>query len=262
MQAIETPCLLSALGRGRVLLGEPCGASVAFRPRVRPSLCLLRRQRNLTPYRETCSPSPRSAVSDSIPPQPASESGSSFSSSSPARAPPASRPGGTAARPSFSFFPSSAHPFFSISRQSQQLLSRTASLSAVAFSSMPRRSSLLLSLSPQAASSESALCPAALGQQRRSLVEVKFAQQRAKDTSHVPFKVVRTPSGNLPVYSRVKKHGTEVTTIVRHAFGDITAMKKDLMAICEAPVRERLGTLEVKGLHVLKIKQWLRSLGF
>ncbi|KFG47045.1 mitochondrial large subunit ribosomal protein IMG2 [Toxoplasma gondii RUB] len=76
------------------------------------------------------------------------------------------------------------------------------------------------------------------------------------------FQVVRTPSGNLPVYSRVRKHGTEVTTIVRHAFGDITAMKKDLVAICEAPVRERLGTLEVKGLHVLKIKQWLRSLGF
>ncbi|CBZ55876.1 conserved hypothetical protein [Neospora caninum Liverpool] len=97
---------------------------------------------------------------------------------------------------------------------------------------------------------------------RRSLVEVKFAQQRGSDTSHVPFKVVRTPSGNLPVYSRVRKHGTEVTTIVRHAFGDITAMKKDLVAICEAPVRERLGTLEVKGLHVLKIKQWLRSLGF
>ncbi|EPT24825.1 large subunit ribosomal protein IMG2 [Toxoplasma gondii ME49] len=98
--------------------------------------------------------------------------------------------------------------------------------------------------------------------QSRSLVEVKFAQQRGKDTSHVPYKVVRTPSGNLPVYSRVRKHGTEVTTIVRHAFGDITAMKKDLVAICEAPVRERLGTLEVKGLHVLKIKQWLRSLGF
>ncbi|PHJ23527.1 mitochondrial large subunit ribosomal [Cystoisospora suis] len=99
-------------------------------------------------------------------------------------------------------------------------------------------------------------------EQRRSLVEVKFTQQKGKDTSQVPFKVVRTPSGNLPVYARVRKHGTAVTTIIRHAFGDITAMKKDLMAICEAPVRERCGTLEVKGLHVLKVKQWLRSLGF
>ncbi|KAL8272712.1 hypothetical protein Esti_003348 [Eimeria stiedai] len=74
--------------------------------------------------------------------------------------------------------------------------------------------------------------------------------------------VLRTPSGNLPVYSRIRKHGTVVTTIIRHAMGDISALKKDLLAICEAPVRERCGTLEVKGLHVLKIKQWLTHLGF
>ena len=40
------------------------------------------------------------------------------------------------------------------------------------------------------------------------------------------------------------------------------ALKKDLMSICEAPVRERCGSLEVKGLHVIKIKQWLVHLGF
>lgn len=96
----------------------------------------------------------------------------------------------------------------------------------------------------------------------RSLVEVKFRKASGKDTSNIPFKVLRTPSGNLPVYSRIRKHGTAVTTVIRHAMGDISALKKDLLAICEAPVRERCGTLEVKGLHVLKIKQWLTHLGF
>ncbi|SBT35844.1 mitochondrial large subunit ribosomal protein, putative [Plasmodium ovale wallikeri] len=38
--------------------------------------------------------------------------------------------------------------------------------------------------------------------------------------------------------------------------------KEHLRNICEAPVREHIGYIEVKGLHTLKIKQWLQHIGF
>ena len=57
-----------------------------------------------------------------------------------------------------------------------------------------------------------------------------------------PWKVLRTRNGNLPVYtrremarneildsSRYRYGGTEVTTLVLHIFGEIDAMRKDLM---------------------------------
>lgn len=76
----------------------------------------------------------------------------------------------------------------------------------------------------------------------------------------VPFKVSRTSSGNLPVYTRFKANGKRGTTIVRNIRGDIQAIKKEIMTVCEAPVRERVGSLEVKGIHAMKLKQWLLSL--
>ncbi|CEL92571.1 unnamed protein product [Vitrella brassicaformis CCMP3155] len=83
-----------------------------------------------------------------------------------------------------------------------------------------------------------------------------------KDMTHIPYKVQRTPSGNLPVYPLIRNHGTYVTTKVRKVFGDIHAFRKELQTVCEAPVRIRAGLLEIKGLHVLKVKGWLTSLGF
>eukprot|EP00927_Polykrikos_kofoidii_P047146 TRINITY_DN41230_c0_g2_i1.p1 TRINITY_DN41230_c0_g2~~TRINITY_DN41230_c0_g2_i1.p1 ORF type:complete len:239 (-),score=33.44 TRINITY_DN41230_c0_g2_i1:83-799(-) len=76
------------------------------------------------------------------------------------------------------------------------------------------------------------------------------------------FKVLRTHNGNLPVYEKYKRHGTEASTIVRHVFGDQDAMRRELMMICEAPVRIRSGQFEVRGMHVWKVKEWLVSLGF
>eukprot|EP00931_Biecheleriopsis_adriatica_P112802 TRINITY_DN87576_c0_g1_i1.p1 TRINITY_DN87576_c0_g1~~TRINITY_DN87576_c0_g1_i1.p1 ORF type:complete len:194 (-),score=20.70 TRINITY_DN87576_c0_g1_i1:16-597(-) len=76
-----------------------------------------------------------------------------------------------------------------------------------------------------------------------------------------PWKVLRSHNGNIPVYTRYRGGGTEITTLVRHFFGDAEAMRKDLMQVCEAPVRLRAGKLEVRGLHKWKIKEWLMSLG-
>eukprot|EP00920_Eleutheroschizon_duboscqi_P002984 GHVT01007155.1.p1 GENE.GHVT01007155.1~~GHVT01007155.1.p1 ORF type:complete len:221 (+),score=44.90 GHVT01007155.1:263-925(+) len=102
----------------------------------------------------------------------------------------------------------------------------------------------------------------------RGLVEMSFARKRKtsqeaeKQKAKPPFQVARTPSGNLPVYARIRRGGLQVTTILRHCFGDVKALRQDLMNVCEAPVRERLGSLEVKGLHTIKIKQWLKHTGF
>eukprot|EP00913_Durusdinium_trenchii_P011088 g10410.t1 len=76
-----------------------------------------------------------------------------------------------------------------------------------------------------------------------------------------PWKVLRSQNGELPVYSRYRYAGKEVTTIVTHIFGDIEAIRKELMSVCESPCRERPGKLEVRGYHKWKIKEWLLSLG-
>ncbi|CZT99104.1 hypothetical protein PFAG_03565 [Plasmodium falciparum Santa Lucia] len=96
---------------------------------------------------------------------------------------------------------------------------------------------------------------------KRGILQTKF--KKKNDTSYnLPFKVSRTISGNLPVYPKIRRHGTIVTTIVRHIYGDIKVFKDHLRNICEAPVREHVGYIEVKGLHTLKIKQWLQHIGF
>mmetsp|Transcript_63802 Transcript_63802/g.103347 ORF Transcript_63802/g.103347 Transcript_63802/m.103347 type:complete len:202 (+) Transcript_63802:39-644(+) len=81
------------------------------------------------------------------------------------------------------------------------------------------------------------------------------------DRQPPPWKILRSHNGNIPVYTRYRHGGTEVTTLVRHFFGDVENMRKQLMQVCESPVRMRAGKLEVRGLHKWKIKEWLMSLG-
>ncbi|CAJ1354524.1 unnamed protein product [Effrenium voratum] len=80
-------------------------------------------------------------------------------------------------------------------------------------------------------------------------------------TEPKPWKVLRTQNGNLPVYTRYSHAGAEVSTLVKHVYGDIAAMRKELMMVTEAPCRVRPGKLEVRGLHRWKLKEWLMSLG-
>eukprot|EP00371_Babesia_bovis_P003317 XP_001611964.1 hypothetical protein [Babesia bovis T2Bo] len=99
--------------------------------------------------------------------------------------------------------------------------------------------------------------------QRRAVVQSSFAKSSSNSNiaEKLPFKVTRTPSGNLAVYVKIRAHGTLVYTVIRHIYGDVDAMKKQLRILCESPVRERLGSLEVHGLHVKKIKRWLVQCG-
>uniref|UniRef100_A0A0G4F2U7 Large ribosomal subunit protein mL49 n=1 Tax=Chromera velia CCMP2878 TaxID=1169474 RepID=A0A0G4F2U7_9ALVE len=99
----------------------------------------------------------------------------------------------------------------------------------------------------------------------RTILQRKFAMKPASqrpDTSQSPWKVVRSQSGNLPVYSRIMSNGTKVNTVVRGIFGDVSNFKKELMNVCEAPVRSKANGVEVEGLHVKKVKQWLQTLGY
>ncbi|EAN32090.2 Mitochondrial large subunit ribosomal protein (Img2) family protein [Theileria parva strain Muguga] len=99
--------------------------------------------------------------------------------------------------------------------------------------------------------------------QLRSIVQSSFAKSsKSKKTNNLPFKVTRTPSGNLAVYLKIRAHGTVLYTVVRHIYGDVQAMKEQLRILCESPVRERVGSLEVQGMHVKKIKKWLVSCGY
>lgn len=96
----------------------------------------------------------------------------------------------------------------------------------------------------------------------RSIVQAQFARRSNVDSKKLPFKVTRTPSGNLAVYTKIRAHGTFVCTVVRHIHGDVQALKEQLRILCESPVRERIGSLEIQGPHVRKVKSWLVSCGF
>ena len=79
--------------------------------------------------------------------------------------------------------------------------------------------------------------------------------------SHLGYLVQRTRNGELPVYRLFKSEGKQVNTVVRCVTGDYDKLRKELASICEAPVRIHIGSLEIKGLHTWKVKEYLASLG-
>ena len=83
----------------------------------------------------------------------------------------------------------------------------------------------------------------------------------ASADSPLPFRVHRSRMGNLPVYTDYKG-GNRKITIVRKYAGDAIALGREMERVCESPVTQFHGRLEVKGLHQQKLKAWLESLGF
>ncbi|CAI2383128.1 unnamed protein product [Moneuplotes crassus] len=79
----------------------------------------------------------------------------------------------------------------------------------------------------------------------------------------VPFEVKRTFNGNLPVYTKFTHDGNRKLTVVRHLYGDVDSFKEELAKICSNhEIFEKVGRVEVKGLHKEKVDLWLRRLGF
>jgi large subunit ribosomal protein L49 len=75
------------------------------------------------------------------------------------------------------------------------------------------------------------------------------------------YTVMRSVNGELPVYKVYKGEGKIVNTVVKHVRGDLEAFRKDLAKVCESPVKIHMGSLEARGIHTWKIKEFLESIG-
>eukprot|EP00746_Dinoflagellata_sp_MGD_P051778 gnl/MRDRNA2_/MRDRNA2_230275_c0_seq1.p1 gnl/MRDRNA2_/MRDRNA2_230275_c0~~gnl/MRDRNA2_/MRDRNA2_230275_c0_seq1.p1 ORF type:complete len:127 (+),score=9.44 gnl/MRDRNA2_/MRDRNA2_230275_c0_seq1:36-416(+) len=100
----------------------------------------------------------------------------------------------------------------------------------------------------------------------RLLHEYKFRPQKDVDTTRLPFKIRRTPSGNLPIYVRQGPAGP-ITTI-KKVFGDKDALAAEVSRICtsERTVRKAVAVpdrkeVEIDGVWNERLKQWLCQLG-
>jgi len=77
----------------------------------------------------------------------------------------------------------------------------------------------------------------------------------------LPYTVLRTVNGELPVYKVYKAQGKIVNTVVKHVRGDIDSFRKDLAKVCESPVKLHMGSVEIRGIHTWKVKEYLESIG-
>jgi large subunit ribosomal protein L49 len=67
----------------------------------------------------------------------------------------------------------------------------------------------------------------------------------------------------LPVYTDLRTGGSRQLTVVRKIYGDVEAFKSELSKVCSnAPITDKMGRLEVNGIHSQKVKLWLTRLGF
>ena len=65
------------------------------------------------------------------------------------------------------------------------------------------------------------------------------------------------------MYTDIRNAGTRRLTVVRGIYGDLGAFKDELSKIVSnAEITEKMGRLEVSGIHSAKVKLWLTRLGF
>jgi large subunit ribosomal protein L49 len=77
----------------------------------------------------------------------------------------------------------------------------------------------------------------------------------------LPFTVLRTINGELPVYKIYKGNGKIVNTVVKNVRGDLDRIRKELAMVCESPVKLHMGSVEIRGIHTWKVKEYLESIG-
>ncbi len=65
------------------------------------------------------------------------------------------------------------------------------------------------------------------------------------------------------MYTDYRVGGMRKVTVVRKITGDINEFKTELSkVVSNAPIEEKMGRIEISGLHSDKVKLWLRRLGF
>ena len=79
----------------------------------------------------------------------------------------------------------------------------------------------------------------------------------------LPFAIERTHKSNLPVYTEYKLGGQQKKTIIRNITGDLHQFKEELSKIVSnSPINEKMGRVEISGIHSAKVKFWFTRLGF
>lgn len=80
----------------------------------------------------------------------------------------------------------------------------------------------------------------------------------------MPFQFSRTPTQQLPVYSDVRNGASRRVTVLRRYAGDVKELKDELRRLLgdDTKIEEKMASLQINGHHVLKLKRWLRRLGF
>jgi len=90
----------------------------------------------------------------------------------------------------------------------------------------------------------------------------QLRNKEASDPNTLPFFVSRTKNARLPVYTEYRNGGTRKLTVLRKYRGDVNALKRELIMLCNEEITEKVGSLVIKGLHGPKVVQWLESKGF
>ena len=81
-------------------------------------------------------------------------------------------------------------------------------------------------------------------------------------TPSLPYKVLRTSRGFLPVYTDYRRGKQKTFTLVRLIRGDMGALKKELELLIRQPFEEKNGYIRTKGNKKRQIVEWLHQLGF
>nr|CEL67986.1 TPA: Mitochondrial ribosomal protein L49/IMG2,putative [Neospora caninum Liverpool] len=95
-----------------------------------------------------------------------------------------------------------------------------------------------------------------------SAADSEAFRRRWKTANQLPFFVRRTASDNVPVYLHWSNNRNKVSTIIRKVHGHKQILKSELAVLCEAPVIEKEGWLEVRGNHKKVVKEWLKQIGY
>ena len=65
------------------------------------------------------------------------------------------------------------------------------------------------------------------------------------------------------MYTEYRNGGMKKVTIVRRLTGDVDEFTLELKkVVSNSPIEEKMGRVEISGLHTEKVKLWLRRLGF
>lgn len=79
----------------------------------------------------------------------------------------------------------------------------------------------------------------------------------------VTFKIIRTHTNNLPVYTDYKHHHEIKFTIIRNIIGNVNDLANEIKKITSnSDVEIKTGKIMVKGIHLEKIRNYLLRLGF